>query len=125
MTEIHSRHSLNGSTTESFKLSITTADKEGFYFERYITLIKSVVGATGADGKTYWIDCDVASLKRNIGGEYTPSKINITPMVRSGNNGALAYACYIEILESTDGVNYVSKYFSSISFSCPKKLSNL
>lgn len=112
---------LQGSLTATFKISATTNDGDSFYFEKYVTLIKSVVGATGSAGKTYWINCDTSSIKRDYGGDYLPPNMNVVTMARSGDADAVQYPSYIKIEEGNDYVTSGGATHLSDSSAAPIK----
>lgn len=73
-------------------------------------------GPPGGDGEpatAYWLVTDVAAVKRSQSGNYTPASIKATAMSATGSDDPALYAGRFQIAETTDGINWSTKYTSS------------
>ena len=65
-------------------------------------------GNTGAASTSYWLITDVSNIKKDTGGNFTPSKINLTAKYKSGNGSPANYSGRFKIECSTNGTTFPS-----------------
>mgnify|MGYP001006317595 CR=1 FL=1 len=92
------------------------AKKDSTTITKRFNLSKSKQGTAGTNGTTptaYWLISSTPAISKSKNGVMAPSSLTITSKSQKGTASPTAYDGRFIISESTDGINFTSKYTSS------------
>jgi hypothetical protein len=108
-------YTVTGFTVDSGSVTFT-ATRSGYVpISATMTLSKAKAGADGTPATIYEVRVSPLVIKRTSAGTYTNNILAISAFSTVGNGTPQAYAGRFIVATSTDGVNYTTRYTSSVN----------